>query len=372
MATCLPPIAKTARAEQELKAIRRVTSVRHAYILSIERLDIIDGQLIIVTELADRTLWDRFRECQKDGWPGIPREELLAYMEETAEALDFMNEQYQLQHLDIKPQNLFLVHNHIKVADFGLAKDMGDKAAATITGGVTPVYAAPETFDGWLSHFSDQYSLAIVYQEILTGIRPFTGSTMRQLVLQHLQMAPDLSSLPVADRPIIGRALNKNHEERFPSCHELVRRLRAATGSSGAPPLPTPAAVKPAPAPVNSPEPSANDAGDDSQVTHGAARTEAGQARRHLRNAGEDAQPREPAPGTAAAARDSESKSGGLLRECRGDGRDNPDGRPWSPDRHADWGASTRQGTRAWQGHLAAGAGAGPGEPWHQHTAPVA
>ena len=101
-------------------------------------------------------------------------------MDESAEALDLMNEEYQLQHLDIKPQNLFLVHNHIKVADFGLAKDMGNKAAATITGGVTPVYAAPETFDGWLSRFSDQYSLAIVYQEILTGQRPFSGSTMRQ------------------------------------------------------------------------------------------------------------------------------------------------------------------------------------------------
>ena len=45
-------------------------------------------------------------------------------MAETAEVLDLMNDQYQLQHLDIKPQNLFLVHNHVKVADFGLVKDL--------------------------------------------------------------------------------------------------------------------------------------------------------------------------------------------------------------------------------------------------------
>ena len=45
-------------------------------------------------------------------------------MEESAEALDLMNIQYQLQHLDIKPQNLFLVYNHVKVADFGLVKDL--------------------------------------------------------------------------------------------------------------------------------------------------------------------------------------------------------------------------------------------------------
>src|SRR5262249_6092478 len=60
-----------ARAEQELKALSRVKTVRHAYILSLERFDIIEGRLIIVSELADRTLWDRFRECRAQGLPGI-------------------------------------------------------------------------------------------------------------------------------------------------------------------------------------------------------------------------------------------------------------------------------------------------------------
>src|SRR5215472_1827388 len=201
------------RAEQELKAIKRVQTVRHPYVLSLERYDIIDGQLIIIMELADRNLWDRFRECRAQNLPGIPRDELLGYMNETAEALDLMNNTYQLQHLDIKPQNLFLVHNHIKVADFGLVKDL-EGMAASVTGGVTPVYAAPETFDGWVSRFSDQYSLAIVYQELLTGLRPFSGNNVRQLVLQHLQGSPNLSSLPAADRPAIARALAKNPSER--------------------------------------------------------------------------------------------------------------------------------------------------------------
>ncbi len=132
-------------AEQELKALNRVKSIRHPYILSLERYDIVEGQLIIVMELADRNLFDRFRECQREGLPGIPRGELLGYLEEAAEALDLMNERFQLQHLDIKPQNLFLVFNHIKVADFGLAKDL-EGTQATLTGGLTPIYAAPETF----------------------------------------------------------------------------------------------------------------------------------------------------------------------------------------------------------------------------------
>src|SRR6516165_5476869 len=187
------------RAKQELKALSRVKTVRHPYILSLERFDIIDGQLMIVMELADRNLWDRFRECKAAGLPGIPREELLRYMEESAEALDLMNTLHQLQHLDIKPQNLFLVHNHAKVADFGLVKDLHGRMAS-VTGGITPVYAAPETFDGWASRFRDQYSLAIVYQELLTGQRPFNGTTVGQLIMQHLQTAPDLSPLPPCDR----------------------------------------------------------------------------------------------------------------------------------------------------------------------------
>jgi serine/threonine protein kinase len=223
------------RAEQELRALSRVKTVRHPYILSMERLDIIDGQLIIVMELADRTLWDRFKECRKEGLPGIPRDELLQYMAEAAEGLDLMNIHFQLQHLDIKPQNLFLVFNHVKIADFGLVKDLGGKGAATITGGVTPVYAAPETFDGYLSQHSDQYSLAIVYQELLCGQRPFAGSTMRQLVFQHLQGTPDLTPLPETDRPVVARALAKSSDDRFPTCLDFINALRRGLNPSVAP-----------------------------------------------------------------------------------------------------------------------------------------
>jgi hypothetical protein len=221
------------RAVQELKGLNRVKDVQHPYILSLERVDIIDGQLIIVMELAHRTLWDRFKECRSEGLPGVPREELLRYLGETAEALDMMNQEYRLQHLDIKPQNLFLVHNHVKVADFGLVKDL-EGVMASVTGGVTPVYAAPETFDGKVSRFSDQYSLAIVYQEMLTGHRPFSGTTVRQLVLQHLQAQPDLSSLPPHDRPFVGRALAKASDARYPTCVDFVQALRGATGQPAA------------------------------------------------------------------------------------------------------------------------------------------
>jgi serine/threonine protein kinase len=211
-------------ARQEYKSLQRIKDLHHPFILSLERVDIVDGQLLIVMELADRNLWDRYQECRTQGYPGIPRDELLRYMAEAAEALDLMNQEYQVQHLDIKPQNLFLIRKHLKVADFGLAKDM-DGTHAALTSGITPIYAAPETFEGQVSRFCDQYSLAIVYQELLTGQRPFNGKNARQLLLQHLRTEPNLQSLPEADRPGVARALAKDPRQRFASCTEFVKAL---------------------------------------------------------------------------------------------------------------------------------------------------
>ncbi|MFO0936196.1 MAG: tubulin-like doman-containing protein [Gemmataceae bacterium] len=211
-------------AEQELKALNRVKTVRHPYLLSLDRIDIVEGRLMIIMELADCNLWDRFRHYRQQGQIGIPREELLRYFVESAEVLDLMNDTFSLQHLDIKPQNLFLLHHHVKVADFGQVKDL-QGSAAEVTGGITPVYAAPETFEGYISKFCDQYSLACVYQELLTGVRPFDGTSMQQLLVQHVEQKPNLDPSPLEDRPALTKALAKKPEDRFPSCMQFVQAL---------------------------------------------------------------------------------------------------------------------------------------------------
>ncbi len=238
-----------ARAEQELKALNRIKEVRHPFLLSLERYEINAQQVFIVMELADASLMDRYTECRRAGLPGIPREELLQYLRDAADALDYMNERYGLQHLDIKPQNLLLVGRRIKIADFGLVKDLCG-TSVTATGGVTPLYASPEAFDGQVSRFSDQYSLAIVYQEMLTGYRPFPGKTTLQLAYQHVNSPPLLDPLPAQDRPVIARALSKSPEQRFPTCREMVESLcnsaRSAAPLSPVPPATPIGAIVPA------------------------------------------------------------------------------------------------------------------------------
>src|SRR5207253_7630534 len=149
-------------------------------------------------------------ECVQAGQIGIPRDMLLRYLRDAAEALDLMNEQHGLQHLDIKPRNLFLVSDRVKVADFGLVKHLERSSASGVLGGVTPLYAAPETFSNKISDKSDQYSLAIVYQELLTSQRPFNGKNARALAQQHINEPPELRCLPEAERPLVARALAKD------------------------------------------------------------------------------------------------------------------------------------------------------------------
>src|SRR5438105_1317142 len=214
-----------ARAEQEFKALERIKEVRHPFVLSTERIEIADGELVIVMELADMSLHDLFVECQSAGMVGIPRDALLRYVRDAAEALDHMNERHNLQHLDIKPRNLFLISDRCKVADFGLVKQLERQSESGLLGGVTPLYAPPETYNGKIASQSDQYSLAIVYQELLVGQRPFTGKNVRQLAQQHLQEEPELRMLPEQERPVVARALAKEPAKRFPNCLAFVRAL---------------------------------------------------------------------------------------------------------------------------------------------------
>jgi hypothetical protein len=217
-----------ARAEQELKALNRVKEVRHPFVLSMDRIEVVDGELVIVMELADQSLHDRFVECQEAGQVGISRDDLLRYLRDAAEALDHMFQGHQLQHLDIKPRNLFLISDRVAVADFGLVRHLDLQSPSALMGGATPLYAAPETFNGQISPHSDQYSLAIVYQELLTGHRPFDAKNVRQLAFQHLKQEPDLRALPEAERVVMARALAKDPSQRFPNCLAFVRALYAA------------------------------------------------------------------------------------------------------------------------------------------------
>lgn len=209
---------------RELQGLHQIKAIRHPFLLSIERFDVVGDYLVIIMELADKSLADRYDECIGAGKDGIPREELLGYMREAAEALDVLNHRFGLQHLDVKPENLFLCGGHVKVADFGLVQPRNTQLAGSSIA-ISPPYAPPELFDGQVEPTADQYGLAVTYQELLTGTRPYSASDIRGLVMQHLKGSPDLSRVPSGDRPILQRAYSRDVAGRYTRCAEMVDAL---------------------------------------------------------------------------------------------------------------------------------------------------
>jgi hypothetical protein len=224
LVACDWPDGKLPSIEVALKNLARLISIRQPSLLNLERLELVEDQLILVMELAEKNLMARFRECRKNGLPGIPQVELRKYLEEAAEILDLMNGQHRIPHWDLKPQNLLLVGNKIKIGDFAQVSDL-QTIKSGYKGGSNPIYSAPEVFDGTAGAFSDQYSLAVIYQEMLTGERAFHAGTLYQLMTQHLHAQPNPSTLHEKDQQAIRRAMSKKPDVRFASCLDFIRAL---------------------------------------------------------------------------------------------------------------------------------------------------
>jgi len=214
-----------ALSRRELEGVGLIRSIRHPHLVAIDRVDVRDDSITIVMELADGSLRDEFRAARTAGLRGVPRARLLGWLSEVAEVLDFLNFRHNVRHLDVKPENLFLISGHLKVGDFGLARDGAKSVVNRQSQAATPAYAAPELFDGSTTRSSDQYSLAVVYCEMLTGRLPFTGGHAAELVLNQATLPPNLNGIPGPDEASVARALHPNAERRFASCSEFINVL---------------------------------------------------------------------------------------------------------------------------------------------------
>ena len=226
---------------RELTNLRILRAIRHPSLLAYFGAWTTDDLLIIGMELADRSLWDRWRELSDQGLAGIPMAELLEALGEVAKVIDFLHEprheldgmtDVAIHHRDIKPQNLMLIGSGVKVADFGLSTLVDQDSSSPSHAGLTYTYAAPETFRGQVTDGSDQYSLAVTYCVLRTGRPPFVGPPA-VVMLGHLFHSPDLSALPEPERPIVARALAKEPAARWPDCRQFLEALQScpAAGS---------------------------------------------------------------------------------------------------------------------------------------------
>jgi serine/threonine protein kinase len=141
-------------------------------------------------------------------------------------------------HRDFKPVNLMVDRSgRLRLMDFGIARPATAGGAAT--GGYaqgSPEYMSPEQARGRPADSrSDVYSLGIVIFELFTGRPPFRAETPVEMLLQHLEAAPPLDRLPEPLRPIVGRALAKDPERRFPDGAAMAQALHEGRSGRRAP-----------------------------------------------------------------------------------------------------------------------------------------
>jgi serine/threonine protein kinase, bacterial len=227
---------KTASTVKEMKSLQSLQSLRHPNLLLTHRVWSAPGFIVIAMELADASLLDLLVAYQTEYNTPIPPEILGPYMNQAAAGLDFMNSRNHsfegrnvgFQHCDVKPSNMLLIGDRVKLADFGLTTPtIATNNPCSKSG--TLDFAAPEIHRGILNEKSDQYCLAVTYYYLRTAQFPFPpppeGFRRRN---SYVRPAPDLGLVSRSERRILERALDGQPENRWENCEVLVRELNYA------------------------------------------------------------------------------------------------------------------------------------------------
>ncbi len=163
---------------------------------------------------------------------------ILDVLRQTAAALDYAH-QKGIVHRDIKPANIMVsVDGQAKITDFGVARIVSQQMtqAGAILG--TPNYMSPEQIQGIpVDGRSDQYSLAVVAYEMLTGEKPHAADSLPTLLYKIAQEEPVAPrrlnpTLPPEVDAVFDRALAKEPARRYASCAEFVGALTAALNAN--------------------------------------------------------------------------------------------------------------------------------------------
>ena len=237
-------LSATNERESFFQEAQWLEKLKHPHILPILDVGLYENTVpYIIAEYAQHgSLRDRI--LREKGRP-LPTAEALRILSQVGEALQYAHQQNVI-HRDLKPENiLFNTQDVALLADFGIATALTTASVKVgqVTG--TPLYMAPEQFRGMASKESDQYALACIAYELLTGSTPFVSADFMAMAFQHVHEQPRPPrqinpALPVYMEQAIMKALSKERHDRYPNVTAFIAALKAPSAEPIPPPPPPP------------------------------------------------------------------------------------------------------------------------------------
>jgi serine/threonine-protein kinase len=227
--------------ERLFREARSAGVLSHPGIVTIYDMEAQDDLAYIAMEYVNGPTLDQLISGQP-----LPADRMFSILGQAAVALDYAH-QKGIVHRDIKPANIMVTEDGLsKITDFGIAK-ISTNEQFTMTGAIvgTPHYMAPEQVQGLaVDGRADQFSLAVITFEMLTGEKPFTGEQLTTVVYKIVAEDPVPahrlnSTLNQQITNVLRRALAKKPDDRYPNCEAFVDALEAACAAAkGWKPLP--------------------------------------------------------------------------------------------------------------------------------------
>jgi len=215
-----------------LQEAQTAANLIHPHIAWVWDLGELDGRYYLAMRYIDGQSLDKVLKTKGQ----LSWDEAIKYITQISDALTFAHAS-SLVHRDIKPQNIMISpRDGAVLTDFGLVRAMEAGSIGTRTGALmgTPAYMAPEIWQGEpAGPAADQYSLACVLVEMLTGKPLFSGPTPPAVMRQHLMEGPHLpvswpAGCPTGFTAIIQQALDQNPAERYPDIPAFMSALNVS------------------------------------------------------------------------------------------------------------------------------------------------
>jgi serine/threonine protein kinase len=235
----------------EIRVLRGLSELHHPNIIRLHAVHAVSQYIVLSMERADGNLNDLRQAYLEETGRNVPIEHALELLGQAAAALDFLAEvklpsfnqtTRGLQHCDIKPANLLLLGDQLKIGDFGLCAGASWQMHKDGWRG-TPPYAAPELYRGPAQPGTDQFALAVTYCQLCFGERTFFHSAFDPAAPPAMPI--DLTRIREREVPILSRALNTHPSVRFPSCTAFIDALRTAALSPRRSPQPITSPLRP-------------------------------------------------------------------------------------------------------------------------------